>query len=125
MLDICDKIKYILDQFSSSDPKKHCQLLQKGIERLIILAVKEEKASRSNDSNDHDEYHTNTQSTIRSWMSRRQCLIRALAQSSASGLSASDRCTILQKYNKSCWIGPSDKLARGHEPSAHSKINIC
>ena len=160
MPDIFELIKALKEQaiLHSNDVQKQCNILHRGVEKLIILTVREEQAADSNTTDmnqpqpEIDSINGGLQSrcSLRNhdnpWTSRRQSLIRALAQSSVVGLSYPARRDILisalQSVAKS---GPCSKGIIGsanlperahgcgvtpvhavhHSTSLHRKESVC
>ena len=110
MPNIFELIKSLRDQAVSNahDVQKQCHILHRGVERLIILTVREEQSAENHHLDNEKSQLTNqeaveisvtSKSNVRSqenpWTQRRQSLIRALAQSSVVTLSYAARRDIL------------------------------
>jgi hypothetical protein len=136
MPDIFELIKALKEQavLHSNDVQKQCNILHRGVEKLIILTVREEQAAVDSmnqpaSQSDIESINGGSQSrcSLRNhdnpWTCRRQSLIRALAQSSVVGLSYPARRDILTSAlhsiakSGSCYkgtLGPANLPERAH-----------
>ena len=99
MPNIFELVKALKDQAvsNSNDVQKQCHILHRGVERLIILTVREEQAAERNaacQAQSKPDF-SHTYPIENPWTLRRQNLIRALAQSSVVDLNYSSRRDIL------------------------------